>query len=70
MNILFITDDQHRYDFFDCYGRFPVKTPALRHLSLIDRLSRIHTPNTDDGPFPKEVWYTSSYIHPSMSEPS
>ena len=34
MNILFITDDQHRYDFFNFYGKFPVKTPAL------DRLKR------------------------------
>jgi choline-sulfatase len=41
MNILLITDDQHRYDFFGFYGRFPIQTPAF------DRLRRegVYLPN-------------------------
>jgi len=32
-NILFITDDEHRYDFAEMSGRFPVRTPNLARLA-------------------------------------
>lgn len=32
-NILFITDDQHRYDYLEMVGKFPVKTPNLARLA-------------------------------------
>jgi arylsulfatase A-like enzyme len=32
-NILFITDDQHRYDYLEMTGQFPVSTPNLARLA-------------------------------------
>ena len=32
-NILFITDDQHRYDFVEMSGRYPLRTPNLARLA-------------------------------------
>ncbi len=32
-NILFITDDQHRYDYLEMTGKFPVRTPNLARLA-------------------------------------
>ena len=32
-NIVFITDDQHRWDYVEMTGRFPVRTPALARLA-------------------------------------
>jgi len=32
-NILFITDDQHRYDYLEMTEKFPVKTPSLARLA-------------------------------------
>ena len=32
-NILFITDDQHRWDWLEMTGRYPVRTPNLASLA-------------------------------------
>ncbi|MGE9290986.1 MAG: sulfatase family protein [Puniceicoccales bacterium] len=58
-------DPHENHDLADDSTFTPIR---MEHrLALLDRLSRIHTPNSDGGPFPKEVWYEESFIHPSMS---